>query len=177
MLLLFAALWLAALVRLPVLEDEAYYWTWSRALSLHYYDHPPLIAGLIRAAQAATGNATIALRLVSAACAFITVVFTLATSRCLASAATASITGGRAPISSKAPAAVSAGAWAMAASLSMSVVLLPATPDAPLSAALAVAAYATTRAMSPGSERWAVVAAVMFGIAIFAKLPAALAAA
>lgn len=40
-------LWLAAFG--GVHPDEAYYWTWSRALSMGYFDHPPLIAWLIRA--------------------------------------------------------------------------------------------------------------------------------
>jgi 4-amino-4-deoxy-L-arabinose transferase-like glycosyltransferase len=30
-------------------DDEAYYWDWSRHLSLSYFDHPPLIAYLIAA--------------------------------------------------------------------------------------------------------------------------------
>jgi 4-amino-4-deoxy-L-arabinose transferase-like glycosyltransferase len=33
---------------LPLHPDEAYYWLWSRHLNLSYYDHPPLIAYLIR---------------------------------------------------------------------------------------------------------------------------------
>lgn len=28
----------------PILEDEAYYWTWSQKLSTGYFDHPPMIA-------------------------------------------------------------------------------------------------------------------------------------
>jgi len=35
-------------VRLPLHPDEAYYWLWSRHLDLSYYDHPPLIAFLIK---------------------------------------------------------------------------------------------------------------------------------
>jgi dolichol-phosphate mannosyltransferase len=31
---------------LPVIDDEAYYWLWSRHLSLSYLDHPPLVAWL-----------------------------------------------------------------------------------------------------------------------------------
>ncbi|HKW51295.1 MAG TPA: hypothetical protein VJQ53_06115, partial [Candidatus Eisenbacteria bacterium] len=30
----------------PVIDDEAYYWNWSRHLSLSYLDHPPLVAWL-----------------------------------------------------------------------------------------------------------------------------------
>jgi dolichol-phosphate mannosyltransferase len=34
----------------PVIDDEGYYWIWSRHLSLSYLDHPPLIAWVIRLA-------------------------------------------------------------------------------------------------------------------------------
>lgn len=33
---------------LPLYPDEAYYWLWSRRLDLSYYDHPPMVAYLIR---------------------------------------------------------------------------------------------------------------------------------
>jgi 4-amino-4-deoxy-L-arabinose transferase-like glycosyltransferase len=36
--------------------DEAYYWTWSRALDSGYVDHPPAIAWLIRASTALAGG-------------------------------------------------------------------------------------------------------------------------
>lgn len=39
-------LWLAA--TLPLVDDESYYWAWSRRLAWGYPDHPPAIAGLIR---------------------------------------------------------------------------------------------------------------------------------
>jgi 4-amino-4-deoxy-L-arabinose transferase-like glycosyltransferase len=35
---------------LPLFEDEAYYWIWSQRLALSYYDHPPMIAYLIKIA-------------------------------------------------------------------------------------------------------------------------------
>jgi hypothetical protein len=46
----------AALLRLalaavvPLFPDEAYYWEWSRRLAGGYFDHPPVIAWLVRAA-------------------------------------------------------------------------------------------------------------------------------
>ncbi|MBP2651853.1 MAG: dolichyl-phosphate-mannose-protein mannosyltransferase [Firmicutes bacterium] len=33
---------------LPLHPDEAYYWVWSKNLQLSYYDHPPLVAYLIK---------------------------------------------------------------------------------------------------------------------------------
>ena len=37
----------------PIIDDEGYYWIWSRHLSLGYLDHPPLVAWLGAAATAA----------------------------------------------------------------------------------------------------------------------------
>lgn len=34
---------------LPLHPDEAYYWVWSKNLQLSYYDHPPMVAYLIKA--------------------------------------------------------------------------------------------------------------------------------
>ena len=39
---------LIALFATPLIPDEAYYWVWSERLQSGYYDHPPLIAWLIR---------------------------------------------------------------------------------------------------------------------------------
>src|SRR4051812_10224562 len=43
---------LLALV-IPLFPDETYYWDWSRHLAGGYFDHPPMIALLIRAGQIA----------------------------------------------------------------------------------------------------------------------------
>lgn len=37
---------------LPITADEAYYFSWSRDLSLGYYDHPPLVAWMMGAVSA-----------------------------------------------------------------------------------------------------------------------------
>lgn len=50
-MLLVAALTLIRLAAAAVLglaADEAYYWTWSRHLSPGYFDHPPMVAWLVR---------------------------------------------------------------------------------------------------------------------------------
>jgi hypothetical protein len=43
--------------RLPLFPDETYYWDWSRQLSGGYFDHPPMIAVLIRAGHRARRRA------------------------------------------------------------------------------------------------------------------------
>lgn len=57
----FAARLVCALA-LPVLDDEAYYWVWSRHLDWGYLDHPPAVAVLLAVATAAFGDHPVALR-------------------------------------------------------------------------------------------------------------------
>jgi 4-amino-4-deoxy-L-arabinose transferase-like glycosyltransferase len=47
---------------LPVLDDEAYYWVWSRHLNWGYLDHPPAVAALLAVATATLGDHPMALR-------------------------------------------------------------------------------------------------------------------
>ena len=42
--------------------DEPYYWLWSRGLALGYFDHPPMIAYLIRLGTALFGDTVIGIR-------------------------------------------------------------------------------------------------------------------
>lgn len=48
--------------RMNLETDEAYYWLWSRHLAISYYDHPPLIAYLIRLGTALFGNTAFGVR-------------------------------------------------------------------------------------------------------------------
>jgi len=56
--------WLAAL-SLPLLDDEAYYWTWSRHLQWGYLDHPPAVAVLVATSTRLLGDAPWAVRVPS----------------------------------------------------------------------------------------------------------------
>jgi 4-amino-4-deoxy-L-arabinose transferase-like glycosyltransferase len=42
--------------------DEAYYWLWSRRLAMSYYDHPPMVAYLIRLGTSLFGETIIGVR-------------------------------------------------------------------------------------------------------------------
>ena len=53
--------WLVAR-RVDLETDEAYYWLWSRHLAISYYDHPPMIAYLIRLGTALFGDSAIGIR-------------------------------------------------------------------------------------------------------------------
>ena len=61
-LLVAVALRLIIAARIPLVDDEAYYWTWSQRLAWGYPDHPPAIAGLIRATTTLLGNSPLAVR-------------------------------------------------------------------------------------------------------------------
>ena len=45
--------------------DEAYYWVWSKHIDLSYFDHPPMVAYLIRCSTFLFGDSTLAVRLPS----------------------------------------------------------------------------------------------------------------
>lgn len=47
---------------LPLSADEAYYWLWSKHLAAGYFDHPPMIAWLIRAGTALFGDTPLGVR-------------------------------------------------------------------------------------------------------------------
>src|SRR5215471_13866026 len=49
----------------PLTFDEAYYWTWSKHLAGGYYDHPPMVALVIRLGTLVAGDTELGVRLVS----------------------------------------------------------------------------------------------------------------
>ncbi len=49
----------------PLSNDEAYYWMWSRNLAAGYYDHPPMVAVLIRLSTAVFGDTPFGVRALS----------------------------------------------------------------------------------------------------------------
>lgn len=46
----------------PPLDDELYYWCWSKELQFSYYDHPPMTALMIRASTTVFGDTLFAVR-------------------------------------------------------------------------------------------------------------------
>ncbi len=52
-----------AWLNIGILPDEAYYWVWSQRLQWGYFDHPPLIAWLIRPFTALFGDGAAIIRL------------------------------------------------------------------------------------------------------------------
>jgi 4-amino-4-deoxy-L-arabinose transferase-like glycosyltransferase len=127
----------AALVRLvvaalvPLVPDEAYYWEWSRHLAAGYFDHPPVIAWLIRAGTQIGGATPFGVRAGPIVAGF--------AGSCAAAALAHRLAGPR-------------GAWRLAVLLSVvplaGVGLVLATPDAPLLACVAALLWAVDRALA-----------------------------
>ena len=158
--LLFAA-------RLPLFPDETYYWDWSRRLAGGYFDHPPMIAVLIRAGTALAGllglePTPFVVRLFPVLAGGVAALAVSATARRIADARAA---------------LVAALAFALMPLAAAGLVL--ATPDAPLLAFEAVAVYAIVRALqSPVRSRaslgWWSVAGVFVGLSFASKYTALL---
>ncbi|HXF81202.1 MAG TPA: glycosyltransferase family 39 protein [bacterium] len=47
---------------LPLVDDEAYYWSWAQHLAAGYPDHPPAVAWLIAASTALLGDSSLGVR-------------------------------------------------------------------------------------------------------------------
>lgn len=154
---------LAALVRLffawwiPLFPDETYYWDWSRHLAGGYFDHPPMIAVLIRAGTLLGGATSLTVRLFPVIAGAVASFAALGIARRI---------GGDTAARS---AAIVFALMPLAASG-----LVLATPDAPLLATNAVALYFVVRALqSPirtrASFAWWCAAGIALGLAFASK--------
>lgn len=72
--------WLAftlyANATLPLSTDSAYYWSWSQSLQWSYFDHPPMLAYMLRGMTALLGSSIFALRILPLLCTLLTLTFT-----------------------------------------------------------------------------------------------------
>ena len=153
--LLFAA-------RLDLFPDETYYWEWSRRLAGGYFDHPPMIALLIRAGTAFGEPSPLGVRFLPVIAGGITGL--------AASAIAWRLAGGMASVR----AAVLFALMPLAATG-----LVLATPDSPLLAASAAGLYCVVRALqsvvrSRESLRWWSAAGLALGLAFASKYTAIL---
>jgi 4-amino-4-deoxy-L-arabinose transferase-like glycosyltransferase len=145
----------------PLFPDETYYWEWSRHLADGYYDHPPVIAWLIRLGTLVAGDTPFGVRLATVVLGTVGIMVVCATARRLG--------GHRAAL---------LAAMIFAVMPLSAAGLILATPDAPLLVAASATIYALLRALESArahiSFAWWCAAGVLLGLAFSSKYTSAL---
>lgn len=150
------ALRLVAAAFTPITFDEAYYWMWSKALAGGYYDHPPMVAVVIRLGTLIAGDTELGVRLVS-------ILLALPMSWAIYEA-TWVLFGGRRVA---ATAAIFLNVTLMAAVGTMIV-----TPDAPLLVASSFVLLSLAKVLQTGRGAWWLAVGVAAGCALLSKYTA-----
>ena len=156
MILALVVLRLIAAAFTPITFDEAYYWMWSKSLAGGYYDHPPMVAFVIRAGTMIAGDTELGVRLVS-------ILLALPMSWAVYQAA-AVLFGGRRVA---ATAAILLNITLMAAVGTMIV-----TPDAPLLVASSFVLFSLAKVLQTGRGAWWLAVGVATGAALLSKYTA-----
>ena len=142
----------------PLSFDEAYYWTWSKHLAGGYYDHPPMVALVIRAGTMIAGDTELGVRLVS---------ILLALPLSFAVYRTCAILFGGQRVA--ATAAILLNVTLMAAVGTMIV-----TPDAPLLVASSLVLLFLAKVLETGRGGWWLAVGAAVGCALLSKYTALL---
>ena len=137
----------------PLAFDEAYYWQWSQNLAWGYYDHPPLIAFIIRTGTTIFGDTSLGVRFVPL---LLSIAATIAVWR-----------AGAILLESEHAGALSA--LVFNAMPMIGVEMLVATPDAPAIATAAILFYVLTKLAQTGNGQWWIAAGVVAGFALLSK--------
>lgn len=143
----------------PLFPDETYYWDWSRTLMPGYFDHPPMIALLIRAGTVIFGYHAIGVRFFSILAGTGAIYAVALTARELAGDGAARL------------------AVLLLCCMPLAAVgLILATPDAPMLCAASWAFYCVVRALNAPEKgdgratvRWWLVAGLAMGFAMASK--------
>ncbi|WP_407169664.1 glycosyltransferase family 39 protein [Bradyrhizobium sp. ORS 111] len=150
------ALRLAAAAWTPLTFDEAYYWMWSKALAGGYYDHPPMVAVVIRLGTMIAGDTPLGVRLVS-------VLLALPMSWAIYRSAAILFGGQR----------VAAGATILLnVTLMAAVGTLIVTPDAPLLVAASLLLFSLAKVLESGRGAWWLAVGASAGAALLSKYTA-----
>jgi len=140
----------------PLSFDEAYYWTWAKHLAGGYYDHPPMVALIIRLGTMIAGDTPFGVRVVS-------VLLALPMSWAVYETA-AMLFGGRRVAST---AAILLNVTLMAAVGTMIV-----TPDAPLMVASGFVLYTLAKVITTERGAWWLAVGLAVGAALVSKYTA-----
>jgi 4-amino-4-deoxy-L-arabinose transferase-like glycosyltransferase len=141
---------------LPLSADEAYYWLWSKHLAFGYFDHPPMIAWLIRSGTLLFGDNPFGVRVPG-------VVLSLPASWFVWRAAALIL-------KNEDRAALAALLFNL--TIMISVELLAATPDMPSVVASAAFVYALAQVQATGNGRWWLVVGIAAGLGLLSKFSA-----
>src|SRR5215469_4047443 len=142
----------------PITFDEAYYWMWSKHLAGGYYDHPPMVALVIRAGTLIAGDTELGVRLVS-------ILLALPMSYAIYRAAAILFDGVRVA----ATAAILLNVTLMAA-----VGTLIVTPDSPLLVAASFVLFFLAKVLETGRGAWWLAVGAAVGCALLSKYTALL---
>ncbi len=142
----------------PLTFDEAYYWMWSQHLAFGYYDHPPMVAILIRLGTIIAGDTEFGVRLVS-------ILLALPMSWAVYRAAAILFGGQR---------VATAAAILLNVTLMAAVGTLIVTPDAPLLAASSFVLLFLAKVLETGRGAWWLAVGVAVGAALLSKYTALL---
>src|SRR5229473_5599580 len=147
---------LVAAAYTPITFDEAYYWLWSKNLAGGYYDHPPMVALVIRLGTMIAGDTELGVRLVS---------ILLALPMSWAVYQTAAILfGGRR--------LASTSAILLNVTLMAAVGTLIVTPDAPLLVASSFVLFFLAKVLETGRGVWWLAVGAAVGAALLSKYTA-----
>jgi 4-amino-4-deoxy-L-arabinose transferase-like glycosyltransferase len=150
------ALRLVAAALTPITFDEAYYWMWSKHLAGGYYDHPPMVAVVIRLGTLIAGDTELGVRLVS-------ILLALPMSWAVYEA-TVVLFGSRRVAATS---AILLNVTLMAAVGTMIV-----TPDAPLLVASSFVLFALAKVLQTGRGAWWLAVGAATGCALLSKYTA-----
>ena len=156
LILALVGLRLVAAAFTPITFDEAYYWMWSKHLAGGYYDHPPMVAVVIRLGTLIAGDTEFGVRLFS-------ILLALPMSWAIYQAA-AILFGSRRVAAS---AAVLLNVTLMAAVGTMIV-----TPDAPLLVASSLLLFALAKVSQTDRGVWWLAVGAAAGCALLSKYTA-----
>lgn len=147
---------LVAAALTPLTFDEAYYWTWSRHLAGGYYDHPPMVAVVIRLGTMLGGDTEFGVRVVS---------ILLGLPMTWAVYETAALLFGGQRIAAT-------SAILLNVTLMVAVGTMIVTPDAPLMVATSFVLYGLAKVATIGRGAWWLAVGVAVGVALLSKYTA-----
>ncbi|MET3839250.1 glycosyltransferase family 39 protein [Bradyrhizobium sp. OAE829] len=147
---------LVAAAYTPITFDEAYYWMWSKNLAGGYYDHPPMVAFVIRLGTMIAGDTELGVRLVS-------ILLALPMSWAVYQTAAVLFGGRRVATTS----AILLNVTLMAAVGTMIV-----TPDAPLLVASSFVLFSLAKVLETGRGAWWLAVGLATGAALLSKYTA-----